>query len=214
MHATMAKPDTNNAVNKHYRQAKFLISAASPKQFPAGGGIEVAFAGRSNAGKSSAINRLCDNKSLAKTSKTPGRTRLVNFFELDPHRRLVDLPGYGYARVPEKMKREWESLMEQYLNQPTLAGLVVIMDIRHPLKDFDMQMLAWCRHFDLPGHVVLTKADKLKRGAQQASLLKVRKQLAQQEHHVTVQTFSALDGSGIGDLAARLDQWFGFDAHT
>ena len=198
-------------VSKPYRQAQFLISAAAPKQFPSDQGIEVAFAGRSNAGKSSAINRLCDNKSLAKTSKTPGRTRLVNFFRLDDSRRLVDLPGYGYAKVPEKMKQEWERLMEQYLTQPTLAGLVVIMDIRHPLKDFDLQMLNWRRHFGLPGHVLLTKADKLKRGAQQSALLKVRKQLKQDGHDVSVQTFSALNGEGVDALAQKLNGWFGFE---
>ncbi len=198
-------------VSKPYRQAKFLISAASPKQFPADEGIEVAFAGRSNAGKSSAINRLCDNKSLAKTSKTPGRTRLVNFFRLDDSRRLVDLPGYGYAKVPEKMKQEWEWLMEQYLNQPTLAGLVVIMDIRHPLKDFDLQMLNWCHHFGLPGHVLLTKSDKLKRGARQATLLKVRKQLKQDGYDASSQTFSALDGDGVETLAQKLNSWFGYE---
>ncbi len=199
-------------VSKPYRQAQFLISAAAAKQFPSDDGIEVAFAGRSNAGKSSAINRLCDNKSLAKTSKTPGRTRLVNFFRLDDSRRLVDLPGYGYAKVPEKMKQEWERLMEQYLTQPTLAGLVVIMDIRHPLKDFDLQMLNWRRHFGLPGHVLLTKADKLKRGAQQSALLKVRKQLKQDGHDVSVQTFSALNGEGVDALAQKLNGWFGFDS--
>ncbi len=207
----MPSPDLQTAAaSKRYRQARFLISAAAAKQFPGGEGIEVAFAGRSNAGKSSAINRLCDNKSLAKTSKTPGRTRLVNFFALDERHRLVDLPGYGYAKVPEKMKQEWERLMESYLNQPTLAGLVVIMDIRHPLKDFDRQMLGWCQHFALPGHVVLTKADKLKRGAQQSALLKVRKQLQQEGIDASAQTFSALNGQGVDELAQRLSGWFGF----
>jgi len=200
----MSNTKPNNSL---YRKASFLISAAAAKQFPAGEGIEVAFAGRSNAGKSSAINKLCDNKSLAKTSKTPGRTRLVNFFALDDKRRLVDLPGYGYAKVPEKMKLEWHRLMEQYLNQPTLAGLVVIMDIRHPLKEFDLQMLGWCEHFDLPGHVLLTKADKLKRGPQQAALLKVRKQLKEGGYNASVQTFSALNGTGLGELADKLNEW-------
>ena len=206
----MVNPATPAAASQRYRQAKFLISAAAPKQFPAGG-IEVAFAGRSNAGKSSAINRLCDNKSLAKTSKTPGRTRLVNFFALDEQHRLVDLPGYGYAKVPEAMKQTWQRLMERYLNQPALAGLVVIMDIRHPLKEFDLQMLGWCRHFGLPGHVLLTKADKLKRGAQQAALLKVRKQLKQDGHDASAQIFSALSGEGVDALAQKLNGWFGFE---
>jgi GTP-binding protein len=204
----MTKQTDNPARNQLYRRAKFLISAAASKQFPADDGIEVAFAGRSNAGKSSAINRLCDNRGLAKTSKTPGRTRLVNFFALDEKRRLVDLPGYGYAKVPEQMKLEWEKLMQQYLNQPTLAGLVVIMDIRHPLREFDLHMLSWCAHFNLPGHVLLTKADKLKRGPAQATLLKVKKQLEQDGCNASVQIFSALKGTGLNELCDRLNTWF------
>lgn len=193
--------------NRYYRQAKFLISAAAKKQFPQGPGLEVAFAGRSNSGKSSAINTLCDIKGLAKISKTPGRTRLVNFFSLDEQRRLVDLPGYGYAKVPLAMKTEWEKLMEQYLQQENLRGLVIIMDIRRPMREFDLQMLDWCEHFNLPAHILLTKADKLKRGPAQASLLKVRKQLKQDGYHATVQTFSALKKTGLADLVKQLDDW-------
>ena len=193
--------------NRYYRQAEFLISAAAKKQFPTESGLEVAFAGRSNAGKSSAINTLCDNKGLAKTSKTPGRTQLVNFFSLDPERRLVDLPGYGYAKVPVKVRKEWEKLMELYLQQDNLRGLIIIMDIRHPLKDFDLQMLDWCEHFDLPAHVLLTKADKFKRGPAQASLLKVRKLLKQDGYKASVQTFSALDKTGLAELVTQLDGW-------
>lgn len=195
-------------LNALYRAAAFLISAAAPKQFPTGESLEVAFAGRSNAGKSSAINRLCDNKGLAKTSKTPGRTRLVNFFTLDAQRRLVDLPGYGYAKVPEKMKLEWQRLMEQYLMQPGIAGLVVIMDIRHPLKDFDVQMLSWAEHYGLPCHVVLTKSDKLKKGAQASTVLSVKKYLKEEGFHASVQKFSALNGDGIDELAIKLNDWF------
>lgn len=194
--------------NPFYRQAHFLISAASSKQFPGGDALEVAFAGRSNAGKSSAINRLCDNRSLARTSKTPGRTRLVNYFALDDSRRLVDLPGYGYARVPTDVRRSWEKLMEQYLTQPSLSGLVVIMDIRHPLKDFDRQMLAWSQHFALPVHVLLTKADKLKKGARANALQQVKKQLKQDGFDASVQAFSALNGEGLEQLVTRLDDWF------
>ena len=193
--------------NRFYRNAQFLISAAAAKQFPKEDGLEVAFTGRSNAGKSSAINTLCDIKSLAKTSKTPGRTRLVNFFSLDDTHRLVDLPGYGYAKVPLNVKEEWQKLMERYLQQKNLRGLVVIMDIRHPMKDFDMQMLDWCEHFELPAHVLLTKADKMKRGPQQASLLKVRKTLKQDGYKATVQTFSALNKTGLPELVNQLDQW-------
>ena len=195
--------------NRYYRQASFLISAGKAKQFPLGGN-EVAFAGRSNAGKSSAINTLCDNKGLARTSKTPGRTRLVNFFEIDEGHRLVDLPGYGFAKVPVAMKLEWQKLMTQYLSeQQALNGLVVIMDIRHPLNDYDWQMLEWCQHYQLPAHVLLTKADKIKRGAQQNSLLKVRKLLKEAKIDASVQTFSALKKSGLDELVTKLNEWLG-----
>ncbi len=199
---------SNRSSNHYYRQAKFLISAASPKQFPKGESIEVAFVGRSNAGKSSSINTLCDNKGLAKISKTPGRTRLVNYFELDEKRRLVDLPGYGFAKVPKPIKEEWQRLMGQYLEQETvLRGLVVIMDIRHPLKEFDLQMLDWCQHFKIPAHILLTKADKLKRGAQQASLLKCRKQLKNDGYELSVQIFSSLKKEGLDELVNKLNIW-------
>lgn len=199
-----AKPASDN---RYYRRAHFLISAGKAQQFPQGG-CEVAFAGRSNAGKSSAINTLCDNKGLARTSKTPGRTRLVNFFELDEDHRLVDLPGYGFAKVPVAMKNEWQKLMTQYLSeQQPLNGLVVIMDIRHPLNDYDWQMLEWCDHFQLPAHILLTKADKIKRGAQQNSLLKTRKLLKEAEVNASVQTFSALKKTGLDELVAKLNGW-------
>ena len=195
------------ADNRFYRQAQFLISAGKAKQFPLTG-MEVAFAGRSNAGKSSAINTLCDNKGLARTSKTPGRTRLVNFFELDEQRRIVDLPGYGFAKVPIAMKQEWEKLMTQYLSeQHALKGLVVIMDIRHPLNDYDWQMLEWCQHYQLPAHILLTKADKIKRGAQQNSKLKTQKLLREAGIDASVQTFSALKKSGLDELVSKLDSW-------
>lgn len=194
--------------NSYYRRARFLISAGSAGQFPSTGGYEVAFAGRSNAGKSSAINTLCDNRTLAKTSKTPGRTRLINFFELDNDRRLTDLPGYGYARVPEAMKLEWQSLLEDYLQrQQSLCGMVIIMDIRHPLTDFDWRMLDWCRHFEIPAHVLLTKADKLKRGPAQNCLMAVRRQLKQNGLNASAQTFSALKKTGLDELVAKLNEW-------
>lgn len=193
--------------NRYYRQAHFLISAGKANQFPLGGN-EVAFAGRSNAGKSSAINTLCDNKSLARTSKTPGRTRLVNFFEIDEGHRLVDLPGYGFAKVPVAMKNEWQKLMTQYLSeQQALKGLVVIMDIRHPLNDYDWQMLEWCDHYQLPAHVLLTKADKIKRGAQQNSKLKTQKLLKDAGISASVQTFSALKKTGLDELVIKLNAW-------
>ncbi len=204
----MNKPEKTPSINnRYYRQAHFLISAGKAKQFPHNG-LEVAFAGRSNAGKSSAINTLCDNKSLARTSKTPGRTRLVNFFELDEERRLVDLPGYGFAKVPLAVKNEWEKLMTQYLSeQQALNGLVVIMDIRHPLNDYDWQMLEWCHHYQLPAHVLLTKADKIKRGAQQNSKLQTQKQLKDAGINASVQTFSALKKTGLDELVEKLNDW-------
>jgi GTP-binding protein len=207
MSNSVEKKPASTVDNRFYRQAQFLISAGKAKQFPQGGS-EVAFSGRSNAGKSSAINTLCDNKGLARTSKTPGRTRLVNFFELDEQRRLVDLPGYGFAKVPVAMKNEWEKLMTQYLSdQQALKGLVIIMDIRHPLNDYDWQMLEWCSHYQLPAHVLLTKADKIKRGAQQNSKLKTQKQLKDAGIDASVQIFSALKKTGLDELVEKLDSW-------
>ena len=209
MSNSVEKKPARTVDNRFYRQAQFLISAGKAKQFPQGGS-EVAFSGRSNAGKSSAINTLCDNKGLARTSKTPGRTRLVNFFELDEQRRLVDLPGYGFAKVPVAMKNEWEKLMTQYLSdQQALKGLVIIMDIRHPLNDYDWQMLEWCQHYQLPAHVLLTKADKIKRGAQQNSLLKTRKLLKEADINASVQIFSALKKTGLDELVLKLNDWLG-----
>lgn len=204
----MNKPAKTQTIdNRYYRQAHFLISAGNAKQFPQNG-CEVAFAGRSNAGKSSAINTLCDNKGLARTSKTPGRTRLVNFFELDEERRLVDLPGYGFAKVPLAIKNEWEKLMTIYLSeQQALNGLIIIMDIRHPLNEYDWQMLKWCHHYQLPAHVLLTKADKIKRGAQQNSKLQTQKQLKDAGINASVQTFSALKKTGLDELVIKLNDW-------
>lgn len=196
-------------MKNYYQRAQFLISASQLKQFPELSGYEVAFAGRSNAGKSSALNTLCQNKSLARTSKTPGRTQLINFFSLDDQRRLVDLPGYGYAKVPEKVRRAWQKLMEDYLgHRETLTGLVIIMDIRHPLKDYDLQMLDWCRHFGTPSHILLTKADKLKRGPARDTLMQVRQVLKTEGFDSTVQTFSSLKHSGLEELQAKLNEWF------
>ncbi len=193
--------------NRYYRQASFLISAGKVRQFP-DEGLEVAFAGRSNAGKSSAINTLCDNKGLARTSKTPGRTQLVNYFSLDKERRLVDLPGYGFAKVPVAVKEAWQKLMSQYISrQQTLKGLVVIMDIRHPLNEYDWQMLEWCHHYQLPTHILLTKADKLKRGAQQNSKLKTQKLLKDAGINASVQIFSSLKKTGLDELVTKLNEW-------
>jgi len=198
----------HRSINHYYRQAKFLISAASIKQLPDGDSIEVAFVGRSNAGKSSAINVLCDNKGLAKISRTPGRTRLINLFSLDDKRKLVDLPGYGFAKVPLPIKQEWERLMEQYLQQThRLKGVVIIMDIRHPLKPFDTHMLDWCQHFGLPTHILLTKADKLKKGPQKSTLLQTKKQLENGGYTSSIQTFSALNKTGLDQLVGVMNTW-------
>jgi len=196
-------------MSSYYRSARFLTSAARPSQAPIDEGREVAFAGRSNAGKSSAINALCDQKALARTSKTPGRTQLLNFFALDEQRRLVDLPGYGYARVPGALKREWQGAMVDYLAQRrALRGLVLVMDIRHPLKEFDRQMLDWARDAGLAVHILLTKADKLSRGQASATLLQLRRALAAGAYpRVSGQLFSAPRREGIDEAHVVLDAW-------
>ena len=197
----------------YYRQAEFLTSAAKLDQCPDDTGFEVAFAGRSNAGKSSAINTLCDQKALARTSKTPGRTQLINLFALDEERRLVDLPGYGYAKVALSIKREWQGTLARYLEQrQCLRGLILMMDVRHPLKDYDVQMLDWAVHIDLPVHVLLTKADKLKKGPAANSFQKVRAELAKMGPNLSVQLFSSLKKTGLPEAYAKLDHWFGLDS--
>jgi GTP-binding protein len=168
----------------------------------------VAFAGRSNAGKSSAINSLTNNKKLAKTSKTPGRTQLINFFELSGSQRLVDLPGYGFAQVPRSVKQDWTRLMENYLQKRhSLRGLVLLMDVRHPLQTFDEQLLAWCAAAGMPVHVLLTKADKLKRGPAKNTLLKVRAALRDHPGEASAQLFSSLKHEGHEELIEVLDGW-------
>ena len=193
-----------------FRRARFITSASRLAQCPADEGAEVAFAGRSNAGKSSCINVLTDNRHLARTSKTPGRTQLINFFALDEEaqQRLVDLPGYGYAKVSHATKEEWQLHLEDYLrHRKTLRGLVLLMDIRHPLKDFDCNMLDWAKDAGMAVHCVLTKADKLNRGPAQQELFKVRKLLAPWGDRITVQLFSSLSKQGAEELAGVLDSW-------
>lgn len=189
-----------------YRSARYVVSAHQLKQLPGDSGFEVAFAGRSNAGKSSAINTLTDQKSLARTSKTPGRTQQIVIFEIDHERRIADLPGYGYAKVPVKLRDHWRQVMEQYFNQRrSLKGVVLVMDIRHPMRPFDEQMLHWTHACHVPCHVLLTKADKLKRGPAQSTLLKVRKQLPD---NATAQVFSAPGRQGLDVLIRQLNQWY------
>ncbi|WP_428609431.1 ribosome biogenesis GTP-binding protein YihA/YsxC [Sedimenticola sp.] len=197
-------------MNHFYHQATFLTSAAKLEQSPPDTGAEVAFAGRSNAGKSSAINALCQQKSLARTSKTPGRTQLLNFFALDAEHRLVDLPGYGYAKVAEKIKLQWQAELAAYLEQrKSLRGVILLADVRHPLKEFDLQMLEWSGNIQLPVHILLTKADKLKRGAAAKSLLQVKKALKEINGIHSAQLFSALKREGIDEAHAVLDRWLG-----
>ena len=192
----------------NYHRATFQTSAPTLRECPPDVGAEVAFAGRSNAGKSSAINALTGNRKLARTSKTPGRTQLLNFFALDDRHRLVDLPGYGFAKVPLAVKQQWQRHLDAYLEQRlSLRGLVLLMDIRHPLQPFDNTLLEWARRGRMPVHVLLTKADKLNRGAAKSTLLQVRKQLQGQMENVSVQLFSSLDLQGLDELQAQLNGW-------
>ncbi|HBO4384762.1 TPA: YihA family ribosome biogenesis GTP-binding protein [Pseudomonas aeruginosa] len=192
------------------QKASFLISAAQVDQCPPDEGLEVAFAGRSNAGKSSALNTLT-HANLARTSKTPGRTQLLNFFALDDSRRLVDLPGYGYAKVPIPLKQHWQRHLEAYLSsRASLAGVFLMMDIRHPLTDFDRLMLDWAQASQLPIHVLMTKADKLAFGATKNALLKVRREVQQGWGDVaTLQLFSAPKRQGVDEAQMVLAQWLG-----
>ena len=188
-----------------FKTAKFTTSAATLAQCPTDEGAEIAFCGRSNAGKSSAINALTDQKSLARTSKTPGRTQLINFFTLDDETKLVDLPGYGYAKVPISIKEHWHRHLDEYLrDRKSLRGMVLLMDIRHPLKEFDEMMIEWSIDSGLPLHILLTKADKLKRGGQQNGLLGLRKHLPAE---ITAQVFSATKKLGIKELERSLTAW-------
>lgn len=195
-------------MNPLYQRARFLAAATRLEQAPPDEGWEVAFAGRSNAGKSSAINTLCQRRALARTSKTPGRTQQLIFFALDESRRLVDLPGYGYARVSEAVKLQWQGVMADYLRRRrSLSGLVVVMDVRHPLTSFDQQMLLWSRSTKLPLLLLLTKSDKLKRGAAGAQLDRVRRAVAPDGERVAVELFSSHSRQGIEAVHELLDRW-------
>jgi GTP-binding protein len=192
-----------------YKQAKFLTSAAQLSQLPADVGAEVAFVGRSNVGKSSALNALTRQKNLVYTSKTPGRTQLINLFALSDTQRLVDLPGYGYAKVGKKTKQNWEKLIDEYLRErKCLRGLILLMDIRHPLQEFDLQILTWTKQIDLPIHILLTKADKLSFGAGKNVLQKVCNEVVKINPAATIQLFSAHKSIGHDELKKILNQWF------
>lgn len=198
----------------NFNKAVFTQSAPSIRECPPEEGVEVAFAGRSNAGKSSAINTLTNNGKLARTSKTPGRTQLINFFDLSTSQRLVDLPGYGYAKVSRDMKEQWQRYLSEYLHsRKCLAGLVLLMDIRHPLQEFDTTMLNWAAEVEMPVHILLTKADKLSRGNAGSVLLDVKKEMkaAGLSDLVSAQTFSALKNTGVDTLKLKLQEWLSLE---
>ena len=179
-------------------QARFLKSASSLRDFPKDSGAEIAFCGRSNAGKSSALNAICRQKNLARTSKTPGRTQLINFFSIDGDTRLVDLPGYGFAKAPVKVQKNWQKLMEDYLiHRHALCGLVLLMDIRHPLTEIDWTMIRWSEHYQLPFYILLTKVDKVNRNDSVKTLTKVTSKLEQEGFNFGVQLFSTTKHVGI-----------------
>jgi GTP-binding protein len=193
----------------NYQKATFLTSAPDIKALPADTGIEVAFAGRSNAGKSSALNTLTRQNGLARTSKTPGRTQLINTFALAENQRLIDLPGYGFAKVPLAVKEKWQKALSEYLmKRQSLKGIVVLMDIRHPLKDLDQDLIHWAVQSNLQVLLLLTKADKLSPGPRKKVLLEVTEASMAFMGDVTVQVFSSLTKLGLPELEQKLDQWF------
>ncbi len=191
-----------------FTNCQFLTSAYKVSQLPADNGLEIAIAGRSNAGKSTTLNTLVGNKKLAKVSKTPGRTQLLNCFDLGQNRRIVDLPGYGFAKVPKKVKAHWQHEINLYLqNRKSLIGVVLVMDIRHPLKEFDKQFLYWADQSGLYSHVLLNKSDKLKSGKRKATLLAVQKSMTSISRTSSIQTFSGLKKEGIAELSSTLFSW-------
>lgn len=200
-------------MNSRYQQAVFAFSANREAQFPAAARVEIAFAGRSNAGKSSALNTLTNQKTLARVSRIPGRTQLINYFALpDAGCFLVDLPGYGYAEVPEQVRAHWQALLGRYLLQrEVLRGVVLLMDIRHPMKELDIRMLECCAERQLPAHVLLTKADKLSRSVAEKQLRALRSELVNWHAPFSVQLFSSLKRLGLPELVAQLDAWIEAD---
>lgn len=196
----------------YFTKATFSTSAPDIRHLKNDEGIEVAFAGRSNAGKSSALNALTRQKNLARTSKTPGRTQMINVFELDEDRRLIDLPGYGFAQVPLAMKKKWQQSLGEYLQKrKSLKGLVVLMDIRHPFKDLDQDLIYWAVDAGIPVLAVLTKSDKLKSGKRKEQLMMAEEAALAFMGDVTVQTFSALSKQGLPELERMILKWFSLD---
>jgi GTP-binding protein len=193
----------------YYQRAEFSVSAPDIKHLSGDEGIEVAFAGRSNAGKSSALNRLTRQKQLARTSKTPGRTQLISVFSLSDQHRLIDLPGYGFAQVPLAVKKKWQASLSEYLEKrQSLRGLVILMDIRHPFKQLDQQLVDWAVNANLSILLLLTKSDKLKSGKRKQTLMQVREASLVFSPNIQTHTFSALTGDGLDQLEAVLNQWF------
>lgn len=192
-----------------YSKAKYLTSAADLQQLPPDEGWEVAFIGRSNSGKSSALNTITGIKGLARTSSTPGRTQMINLFSLDNHRRFVDLPGYGYAKAPRPVRERWERTTDQYLQtRRCLRGLVLIMDIRHPLKEMDQQLIAWATSCGVPLHILLTKVDKLNFSETKKTVKEVNEKLEPYGDAISLQTFSSMERTGLEEVQQHLDRWF------
>jgi len=190
------------------RNPEFLLGAAEPHQFPNDDLIEIAFAGRSNVGKSSAINAICNRRKLARTSKQPGRTQQINFFSMGDNARLVDLPGYGFAQVPLTVKKKWQETIHKYLaDRENLRVLVLLMDIRHPLTDLDWQMVNWASDSELPTQVLLTKADKFKRGKVASTVLNIEKQLDNVPGQFAVEPFSSQSYIGVNEMRSQLSEW-------
>lgn len=192
-----------------YQKAKYLKSAAELSQLPADKGAEIAFIGRSNAGKSSALNTITGIKGLARTSNTPGRTQMINLFSIDDKNRLVDLPGYGYAKVPRMVKERWEQNIDAYLQtRKCLRGLILVMDIRHPLKELDSAVIDWTVKCKVPLHILLTKADKLSIQAAKKALREVEDALSQYGEKISIQIFSSIKRMGLEEAREILDLWF------
>ena len=194
-----------------FRNASYLTSAHTLRQLPEDVGAEAAFAGRSNAGKSSALNTICDQNALARTSKTPGRTQQLVVFPLDDNHRLIDLPGYGYAKVPMDLRDYWRGLIDGYLrSRESLKGIVLIMDVRHPLREFDQEMLTYAAASGREVHCLLSKADKLSRNEAGSTLLAVRKHIASVVPQATAQLFSSLKKTGVDEARAIIGGWLGY----
>lgn len=196
-------------IKQAFANASFSLSAATSASLPNDQGTEIAFAGRSNAGKSSTINKLCGQKQLARTSKTPGRTQLINFFTLNKTAMLVDLPGYGYAKASQAKQKQWTELLEYYFSyRQALQGTVIVMDIRHPLQAADCSMIDWCLHHQSEVHILLNKADKLSRNKAMQQLLMTQKNLSTTvSKEISVQLFSATSGLGMDECYKKMSTW-------